>query len=233
MAQANFEGPEDVLSGNTGFLKMMSAGYNINTLLRNKTNPYCIEQVYFKPYASCRHTHPAIEAVLKLRIMNEISPGEIKEIRVITYKGVIGKHDGKQIYSEASAKMSIPYSVAVSLVTGCAGIHEFILPYIHNETVLELAKKVNVYSYDEFSDLVPHKRVAHVEIETYKGSVLCERVDYPKGEPENPFLHHELIDKFFTLWSFAGRKKESGEKIIEALWSENLDLGEVTQLLGE
>lgn len=217
MAQSEFKGPKDVLSGDTGFLSMMASEYDERLLFRSKNDILNIHKVYIKPYASCRHTHPAIEACLKLRDKYSISFHEIKDISVITYKGVIGKHDAKQIYGESSAKMSIPFSVAVSLFTGKAGINEFASPYTSDEFILELTKRVTVVPDEELSLLVPHKRVAIVKIETKDGCCIEERVEYPKGEPENALSEKDLCDKFYSMTSFGGMPNKMSEEIVELI----------------
>ena len=66
IAKAGFCGPEDVLSGETGFFNMMCKHVDRNKLL-GKDRLFAIEKIYLKPYASCRHTHPEIEAAFIIR----------------------------------------------------------------------------------------------------------------------------------------------------------------------
>ena len=117
MAKAGYGGPNDVLSGDTGFFSMMCKSFD-EIKLFEKGRGFEIGNIYLKPYASCRHTHPEIEAALAIRKNKEFSVDKIKAINVTTYKGVIGKHDGKDIYEENSARMSIPYCIAAALYTG-------------------------------------------------------------------------------------------------------------------
>jgi 2-methylcitrate dehydratase PrpD len=215
MAKSDFKGPNDVLSGETGFLLMMSEKPDLSILTSSKKNQLYIEKIYFKPYASCRHTHPAIEASIKIRRRDTISIGNIKKIKVTTYKGVIGKHDYTEIHGEYSAKMSIPYSVAISLLTGKAGMEEFAEKYITDPNIISLVKKVEICSDDEISALVPLKRAAIVEVSTYDDVCFSERIDYPKGEPENPLSDIELEEKFLSLAQFAGKSKDECEQIIK------------------
>ena len=149
MAQAGFHGPREPLLGDTGFLNMMSSRFDEKLLHRSPGEELYINRTYIKPYASCRHTHAAVEAALRLKEVYSISISEIDSLQVITYSGVIGKHDGREIYGEASAKMSIPYSVAVALAIGRADMEVFEDPYISNETILALTKAVEVVS-DEY-----------------------------------------------------------------------------------
>ena len=207
MAKAGFTGPNDALLGDTGFLRMMSSRWNEEVLIGDRDFFY-IEKVYLKPYASCRHTHPEIEAAFRIRQEKDFDVRSIKSIRVKTYKGVLGKHDGTDIYGESSARMSIPYSLAVALVTGKAGVAEFECPYIVDPFILGLTKSVKIEGDDELSKLVPDKRVAIVDIVLDNGKLYSWRVDYPKGEPENPLSNKELFDKFSSMASIGGKKEE-------------------------
>lgn len=212
MAKAGFAGPKDALLGDTGFLKMMSSHYNEEILI-GKRDYFYVEKIYLKPYASCRHTHPEIEAAFKIRTEEGFDIKKVNRIYVQTYKGVIGKHDGNDIFGESSARMSIPYSIAVALQTGKAGIAEFEAPYINDPFVLKLNKMVVIEGNEELSMLVPDKRVALMTVSQTDGKEFSCKVEYPKGEPENPLSHEELYAKFSAMSLHGGKTEE---------WSKNL-----------
>ena len=67
LSKAGFKGHEDPLGGYRGFLKMMTGDENtpIKPTMLNGT--YAIMKSYTKPYASCRYTHPPVEAAIHLR----------------------------------------------------------------------------------------------------------------------------------------------------------------------
>lgn len=204
MGKAGFKSPEDPLSGDLGFMKMMCNCFDMERLL-GRWDSLAIEKIYLKPYASCRHTHPEIEAAFAIRNQKGFDLGKICSIKVTTYKGVIGKHDGNTIYGESSARMSIPYSFAVALVTGKAGIGEFTDKYINDPLIQHLTKMVTIEGDEELSKLVPDKRVAIVCVEQTDGRSFIKRIDYPKGEPENPLNQEELFDKFSSMVLYAGK----------------------------
>ena len=231
LARAGFSSPDDSLSGKTGFLEMMSDRYDQSCLKTREDNSYWIEHVYFKPYASCRHCHAAIDATLTLRRKNNIDFNEIKEIRVSTYNSIIGRHDHKIIEGVSSAKMSSPYSVAVALVFGRASIDEFSPEYVSDTRVLSLAREVSVHGDEELTSLVPQMRPATVEVIKHNGAIYEERVDYPKGEPENPLSEEEIKDKFMTLAMYGNKTKEEAEEIIECVWDLENRLGDLFDLL--
>lgn len=216
MGKAGFRSPEDPLSGETGFLKMMCEHYDEERLV-GKWDTLAIEKIYLKPYASCRHTHPEIEAAFVIRRQEGFDVNKICAIRVTTYKGVIGKHDGNTIYGESSARMSIPYSVAVALVTGRAGITEFTDEYIQNPLVQRLTKMIVIEGDEELSRLVPDQRVAIVHVKQTDGRTFVKRVDYPKGEPENPLSRKELFTKFSAMMEHAGESQSDLVRLFERI----------------
>ena len=223
MAKAGFKGPEDPLSGETGFLNMMSDACDEDRLL-GWDGTYAIEKVYLKPYASCRHTHPEIEAAFLIRQKEDFDAKEISAIRVKTYKGVLGKHDFNTVYGESSARMSIPYSLAVALVTGKAGIAEFTDDYIKDPLIQRLTKMAVIEGDEELSRLVPDKRVAIVTVEQTDGKSFMNRVEYPKGEPENPLSEDELLAKFSSMTEHAGMNREQALQLFQTVMNEeNID----------
>ena len=216
MADAGFCGPNDPMEGDTGFLKMMATDYDKGILL-NRNDYLYVDKVYLKPYASCRHTHPEIEAAMKIRKEQGFNIHDIDEICVRTYKGVIGKHDTRDIYGEASARMSIPFSIAVSLVAGRAGIEEFTERYVNDGMVRQLTGKVKIQGDEELSRLVPDKRCAVVTINMKNGVSYQAKVEYPKGEPENPLSNDELLDKFMSMTAHAGLNENRSKTIFDSI----------------
>lgn len=203
MAKAGYHGPKEALTGDSGFFHMMCQNYDKRRLLE-WDGVYAVEKIYLKPYASCRHTHPEIEAAFSIRQNEGFSVENICGISVITYKGVIGKHDGKTIFGESSARMSIPYSLAVALYTGKAGIEEFTDKHINNPLIQKMTKMCVIKGDEELSKLVPDQRVAIVSVMMNDGRTFEQRVDYPKGEPENPLSKEEFYAKFSSMTAHAG-----------------------------
>ena len=132
---------------------------------------------------------------------------------MVTHRWARHLHDHTEIESSSAAKMSIPYSVAVALVTGRAQLEEFEAPNLTNDATLRLARSVAVEEDVELTALVPHQRAAVVEIDTSDGRRLLSRVDLPKGEPETPLTADEFMDRFLALASYAGKDAAAGEAI--------------------
>lgn len=230
IGRAGFKSPKDPLGGKRGFLKVFGDDIKTEYLLRQKDDPYCIESIYNKPYASCRHTHPALEAAMTIRKRPGFKIENVESIQVVTYKLAVAGHDHTNIEGVNSAKMSIPYSVAVALFTGKAGLDEFSEEMVRHPSVLKLTNKVKVTDNDEFTALSPGKRVAEVIVEA-SGESFRERVDYPKGEPENPLSTDEFVQKFKGLMSFAGYSDKESADCLEYVEREKFNIKELIGLL--
>ncbi|NWH05800.1 MmgE/PrpD family protein [Desulfobacter latus] len=231
MAQAGFNGPDDVFSGDRGFLHMMGSSYDLAQLENSVNGVFKIEKVYIKPFASCRYTHPAVDAVLRIRTEHPISPETIASVKVKTYFWAVANHDHTTISGPSSAKMSIPYSVAVALITGKAGLEEFSEKYVNNSEISALTQKIMVEPDEKLTELFPRKTAAIVDILTRDGNCYSARIDCPKGEPENPLSNSELEEKFISLATFGNKTPKEINKIIETVWQLETRLPELFDLI--
>lgn len=230
LAKAGFKGHPDPLGGYRGFLKMMSGDEHteIKPTLLNGT--YAIMKSYTKPYASCRYTHPPVEAAIHLRNQYGLTPSMIEQVSVQTYDLAVSGHDHTDIQSAYSGKMSIPYSTAVALIYGKAGLHEFEDGVLRNATVQSLTKKVVVTADDAFSRVFPEKQSALLTI-TANGQTYSEQVDFPKGEPENPFNEEEFKERYDDLMRYGNIDKEVYETIYAKVHERDVKLEEIIERL--
>ncbi len=231
MGNAGFLGPNDVLSGDRGFLKMFSDKVNLSFLNINNNTKLAIERVYVKPYASCRYCHPAIDAALLLQEKYNVEPEQIKSIEVRTYDIAVKHHDHVIIENISSAKMSIPYSVAIALITKKAGLEQYTDKYIINDRVLKLTKKIKVLSSYEFTSLFPKCSPAEIVLETYDNKRITVKINSPKGESETPLTDEELQNKFSSLVQFNTTKQIDSSKIIYAVFNLEKEINNLFQLI--
>ena len=231
VARAGFKGPSDVLGGERGFLSVMADQVDASSLSKFDEAVFLIENIYVKPYAACRHCHSAIDAVLKIRSEHDVKLEDVQKIKVRTYRWAIGGHEHTKIEGGSSAKMSIPYSVAVAFVTGKAGLNEFLPQWFGNVEVLSLAQKVDVCSDEELTLLVPKKRTAIVEITTHDNSCYTARVDLPKGEPETLLTEEEMADKFISLARLGGVSSAHANEIKQCIFDTSLNTEKLVELL--
>ena len=213
LAKAGFRGHADPLGGR-GFLKMMTGKEDVELkpVLLNGT--YAIMKSYTKPYASCRYTHPAVEAAIHLR--EQVRPADVEHIDIRTYDLAVSGHDHTEIPGSYSAKMSIPYATAAGLIYGRAGLQEFSEEAVKGEEILALTRRVHVEADAQLSAAFPGIQAAVVTIRTKSGE-CTRRVDFPKGEPENPLTDEEFRTRYDGLMAYAGVDAAVGSAIYDAV----------------
>ena len=204
MGSLSLSGPDDILGAKRGFLSVMTDTPTCSYLTDFSNDDYCIEGIYQKLYAACRHCHPAIEAAIVIRKDFNILPEKIIKIEIHTYKLAVGSHDHVQIQGISSAKLSTPFSVALGIVKGNAEFADFNDENLEDRSVKLLSKKITVIEDKELTSLSPQVRGARVIIYMKNGEVFEKEVLYPKGEPENPLTMQEVEDKFRKLALFRG-----------------------------
>ena len=203
-AKTRYVGPDDPIGGKRGLLAVMSENPNLEPLRNFDIVPFEIMRIYRKPYAACRHCHPAIEAALWIKNSQGIQVSDIATIDVDTYKLAVGGHDHTDIKGVASAKLSTPFSVALALTKNSANLMDFNQGTVNDTAILDLTKRVKVHVNEELTSWSPQKRAAIVKITTIDGKEFSREVDYPKGEPENPMTEKEVIGKYRDMAAYAG-----------------------------
>lgn len=228
IGRAGLKGPNDAIGGKRGFVAVMTDTPHWEQLTDFNGDALAVEQVYRKEYAACRHAHPAIEAALIIR--PQLNVAEIEKIEVLTYLQATEGHSYFEIPTVSAAKMSIPFSVAVALLTGFADMKAFSYKNITDNTILELTKKVEVKEDAELTALNPQKRAAIVAVHTNNRTYL-QRVDYPKGEPENPLSKEELENKFRGLALCGGLTIKECDAVINEIWKEDCSIEKIMKIV--
>lgn len=225
LAKAGFKGHQDPLGGR-GFFKMMTGSEEVLMRPVLLNGSYAIMKTYTKPYASCRYTHPAVEAAIRMR--DRVEPEEVASIDIRTYSLAVSGHDHTEIPSPYSAKMSIPYAAAVALTVGKAGLREFSEETVRREDVLALARKIHVEADDALSEAFPGIQAAIVRVTKQNGQTLTERVDFPKGEPENPLNEAEFRERYDGLMEYAGAGPDTRGRIYALVRAEGSTVRDIT-----
>lgn len=205
-----YKGATDILDDSRGFFKAMCDQYRTEKIFEKE---YAIESIYQKLYAACRHCHAPMEAMLMLMKKHNFNSETIENIEVRTYDLAINGHDHTDIAGVSSAKQSIPYGVAAACLYQDCGIDAFTEEKVIDARLLNLTKKVTVVEDIQLTELVPEKRAAILQVKLNNGNQYNQRVDFPKGEPENPITKKEMAEKFFSLVKKAGITKNNSLKL--------------------
>jgi len=219
LAQKGFRGPASIIEGRDGFLHSYSNGADATKVLEGIGSGFEILLTSVKPHACCRYMQPPIDAILKIMTERNLRPDQVEKVRL----GLLGagasliaepaekKYDPRSI---VDAQFSMPFGAAVALLYRKAGLREFQLSRIRSEDVKAMMKRVEYAVDPELDETFPRQWCATAEIFTNDGKRYFTRIEYPKGDPENPLSWDELIEKFYDLsnrfWT-----KERRVKIVE------------------
>lgn len=230
MARCGFESQADPIDGKRGFFKTYFNGSNVQTLASFNDSSEILN-IYFKPYASCRHCHAPVECALILKEKHSIEAKDIQEVNVETYRLAIDGHNHIDIPTPSSAKMSIPYCVAVSFKKAECGMDAFAEQVVADTDILTLTRKVRVEEDPEMTSLSPGKRGARVTVKTVDGREYSTEVDNPLGEPEHPMTDAEIEKKYYDMMSFAGVDNQKAKTIHDMIWKLETKYDELLKLL--
>ncbi|MHB8991769.1 MAG: MmgE/PrpD family protein [Chloroflexota bacterium] len=201
LAKRGFNGATRILEGEKGFCNATSTDWSFDKVLPTLGQHYNVVDTTFKAYASCGHTHPAIDCTYAIMAKHGVKPEDVESILVRTYSvahNIAGRSNPQTTYQ---AKFSIPFCVATVLRFGRVGMAEFEQERVLDPETVAVMRLVTVEPDPELSAIAPAKRPAIVEITTKSGQRYSHRVDFRKGDPENPPTTKELQDKFRGLAS--------------------------------
>jgi 2-methylcitrate dehydratase PrpD len=204
LAKKGFRGPSTVIEGRYGFLHAHSSHADANQILEDLGTSFKIMNSGTKPHACCRYMHPSIDGVLKIVEENHLRPEEIERVKLGILKVAIPliaapeelKYHPKSV---VDAQFSMPFGAAVAILYGEASLAQFREKVIQNPEVKTMMRKVDYVEDPELEKLYPKQYPASVEIETKDGKRFYTRIDYPKGDPENPLSWDEMLKKFRGL----------------------------------
>jgi len=199
LARQGFTGTRRILEGERGFFTATSQDAEPERVvegLKQGMETYKISGVSIKPHASCRHTHPAIDAALALRQQPGFVLDPIAQVQVETYQAALDLTDNPQPTTPYAAKFSLYYCVACALWRGSAGLSDFTPQAIVDKDVRQLMAKVYLVHSPDLEARYPREWPVRVTVTLADGRALTRTVDAPKGDPENPLSWGELEDKF-------------------------------------
>ena len=149
-----------------------------------------IHRSSIKPYASCRGTHAAVEAVLALR---DGAPAERIEVAVTpTVARMCG---GTSAATLLDAQMSLPYAVAVAWLHGAADLPCFAPEVRGSEAARDWMARVDVRRDAAIASNV----AARVTLHRADGTRHTRTIDSPLGSWDRPLPDAAVAAKYRSL----------------------------------
>jgi 2-methylcitrate dehydratase PrpD len=204
LSQKGFRGPTSIIEGRDGFLHAYSNGSDPHKVLEGIGSVFEILRTSVKPHACCRYMQPPIDGVLKIVRENDLQPDQIEKVRLGILRAgapliAEPKENKYRPQSIVEAQFSMPFGAAVAVLYRKAGLGEFHLSKIKSEEVKRMMRQVECVVDPDLDQTFPKQWCATAEISTKDGKKYFKKIEYPKGDPENPLSWEELIQKFNDL----------------------------------
>ncbi|QOT79853.1 MmgE/PrpD family protein [Cupriavidus basilensis] len=221
IARAGFTGAKRILEGPQGMAAGMSSDANPAALTDGLGERWATAETSFKFFASCRHTHPAADALKDLMLREKISADQIASVTAHVHQGAIDVlgpvTDPKTIHQ---AKFSMGTVLGLVAVHAHAGLGEFEDHALQDAKVAAFRDKVEMELDDEINAAYPRQWIGRVTVRTTDGRTLPGRVDVPKGDPGNTLSRPELEAKALQLGAFRhGASEAEMRTIIARVWA--------------
>jgi 2-methylcitrate dehydratase PrpD len=113
--------------------------------------------------------------------------------------------------------MSLPFSLAVAMIDGEAGIAQFAPERLRDPAVLALAERIHAYAHPDLASAKAGDLTCYLDLTTRAGRRLSERLVTYRGHPDDPMSDAEMEAKFRQC---AGRRlsERRVDAAVEAIW---------------
>lgn len=218
LAGDGFTGAADILEGPQGLAAGMSSDADPSRLVDGLGTRWALAETSFKWHASCRHTHPAADALLSVMRAHGLAEADIARVRTHVHQGAIDVLGPVvQPVSVHQSKFSMGTVLALVARHGHAGLSEFDAEAL-SDTTQAFARRVDMVLDAEVDRAYPRRWIGKVTVHTVDGRVLEGRVDEPKGDPGNTLSRAEIDAKALRLAAYGGVPASEARAAIDRVW---------------
>jgi 2-methylcitrate dehydratase PrpD len=205
LAAAGFNGPREPFFGKYGFYKAFEPEHDLKLLLDGLGEDYVNASISFKPWPSCKCTHPGIFGLLQLREWHKFAGEEVEAIEV----GVNRLAEGLVVQPReqkwnpqdpVTARFSLPYVIAVGAAKGRVGIRDLQPAALNDPGVRRIlaATKVAIDPEIDRAHGTHQNAPTTVKVRLKGGREHAIRIDKPFGHPDNPASFSDGMKKLLA-----------------------------------
>jgi 2-methylcitrate dehydratase PrpD len=198
-AKAGVTGVPDILEGVRGFGKAMSRDVDWGKIISDLDEVYTIESTTQKAHACCGHTFAAIDATQKIVADENLSPDQIRQIKVGTYQAgvdICGRPDPQTPYE---AKFSLEYTCALAALRRPTAPQSFAEDVLGDAAIRSVMERIIVETDEDCEARFPRQRSAVVSITTTDGRTFTHHRPTRRGDPDDPLSDDEVNAKYMML----------------------------------
>ena len=220
LAQDGFTGARRILEGLQGMAAGMSTDADPSKIVDRLGQRWALAETSFKFHASCRHTHPAADALQHAIRTHGLKATEISKVVTHVHQGaidVLGPVTDPQTVHQS--KFSMGTVLALIALRNSADLANFDSG-LKDKAVAEFRDRVVMELDEEVDSAYPARWIGKVTVTTTDGRVVTGRVDEPKGDPGNTLSRAEIEQKALRLGTYLGASTEAEVKaLIAKVWA--------------
>lgn len=196
LAEAGFTGPENILSGDFGYFRLIEDGGDPAGAAAQLGNIWRITEVAHKPFPSGRATHGILDGCLQLQKDRGFSAGDIASVD-LTVPPLIQHLVGRPPKTEMAinyARLCARYVTSCALHSGGVALADFSPQAYMRKDRQDLAARISLQVKDDGDPnaLTP----IGVKIALNDGTLLTQDVQHVYGSPANPMTRDAHLAKF-------------------------------------
>jgi 2-methylcitrate dehydratase PrpD len=219
LAKDGFTGADRIFDGPQGMAAGMSSDADPAKLVDGLGTRWATAETSFKYHASCRHTHPAADALAQVVREHGLKPADIARVVTHVHQGAIDVLgpvvDPATVHQ---SKFSMGTVLALVVQYRHAGLPEF-EQHFRDAEIVALRDRVEMQLDAEVDAAYPRRWIGKVTVHTTDGRTLQGRVDEPKGDPGNTLSRQEIEAKALQLAAFSGGASEAEmHAAVQRLW---------------
>ena len=202
LAQDGFTGAIQILEGKQGMGAGMSKDADPSKLVDRLGTRWALLETSFKYHASCRHTHPAADALLAAMQDNQLQAEDIAEVKTHVHQAaidVLGAVDKPETVHQS--KFSMGTVLGIVAYQQFAGLDEFDRA-LGDKEIDAFRQKVSMQLDTEVDGAYPNHWLGKVSVTTKDGRQFEAFIDEPKGDPGNTLSRAEIEAKVGRLMQY-------------------------------
>jgi 2-methylcitrate dehydratase PrpD len=219
LAKDGFTGADRIFDGPQGMAAGMSSDADPAKLVDGLGTRWATVETSFKYHASCRHTHPAADALAQVVREHGLKPADIARVVTHVHQGAIDVL-GPVVDPATVHQSKFSMGTVLALVAHYkhAGLPEF-EQHFRDADIVALRDRVEMVLDPEVDSAYPRRWIGKVTVHTFDGRTLQGRIDEPKGDPGNTLSRDEIEAKALQLAAFSGGASEAEMRAaVQQLW---------------
>ncbi len=198
LAKKGFTGPVTIIES---YQKDFEKDASLEPLVAPRKD-FAITKAWMKPFVGFHVSESAVTGVLQIAKEHGLKPDQVQKISV---RGLPARRDTPVTRNaaipsnEEEASLNLSYLLAIAIMEGDVGPDQFAKEQWKDPKVHALMGKVESQGDAELTKDFPRRWPSIVQITTNDGQTYTQRIDLPKGGPENPLTDRELEAKFSKM----------------------------------